>query len=116
MSLFETIANKAKDIALQHVASRILNKYHLNKLGKMTSLRLDSEKQEIFIELDLHGEQTPIELTVKYRVLSSTLIEIADVQSSRAWITTLANEIVPADQKRITVPEAVTAALSKIIR
>lgn len=116
MSLFKIIANKGKDIALQFVAAWIVNKYHLNKLGQMTALRLDSEKQEIFITLDLHGEQTPIELTIQYRVLSSTEIEIADVHSSRAWIATLANEMVPAHQKRITVPEAVTAALSKLIR
>lgn len=116
MSLFKFIANKGKDVALQLVAAWIVNKYHLNKLGQMTALRLDSDKQEIFIALDLHGEQTPIELTIQYRVLSPTQIEIADVQSSRAWIATLANEMVPAEKKRITVPEAVTTALSKLIR
>lgn len=83
MSIFKTIANKGKDIALQSVASWIANKYHLNQLGRMTALRLDSEKQEIYIALDLHGEQTPIELTIHYRILDSTLIEIIDVGSSR---------------------------------
>jgi hypothetical protein len=116
MSLFTRIANKGKDMALQFVAAWIVNKYHLNKLGQMTSLQLDSEKQEIFIALELHGEQTPIELTIQYRVLSPTQIEIANVCSSRAWVAALANEMVPAEKKRIAVPEAVTAALSKLIR
>jgi hypothetical protein len=80
----------------------------------MTKLQLDSEKQEIYIELDLRGEQTPAELTIHYRLLSSTEIEIVNVSSSRDWIATLINEIVPAKNKQITVPVVVTAALSKI--
>ena len=109
------IANKAKDVALQLVAAWIVNRYHLKKLGQMTKLQLDSDKGEIFIALDLHGEQTPIELTIHYRVLSPTEIEIANVHSSREWIATLANDMIPANQKRITVPETVTKALSKFI-
>ncbi len=112
----KNIANKAKDVALQFIAAWIVNKYHLNKLGQMTKLQLDSEKQEVFITLDLHGEKSPIDLTIHYRLLSSTVVEIADVSSSREWIATLVNEMVPAKQKRITVPETVTAALSKFIR
>lgn len=109
------IANKAKDVALQFVAAWIVNKYHLKKLGQMTKLQLDSDKQEIFITLDLHGEQSPVELTIHYRLLSSTMIEITDVRSSREWIATLVNEMVPAEQKKITVPSAVTTALSKMV-
>ena len=82
----------------------------------MTKLQLDSEKQEIYLALDLHGEQSPIELTIHYRLLSSTQIEIANVWSSRDWMATFVNEMVPAKNKQITVPTAVTAALSKIIR
>ena len=82
----------------------------------MTRLQLDSEKQEIYVTLDLHGEQSPIELTIHYRLLSSTQIEIVNVCSSRNWIATLVNEMVPTKNKQITVPAAVTAALSKIIR
>lgn len=116
MSLFKTIANKGKDLTLQLFASWLVNKYHLTKIGHMTALRIDSEKQELFMALHLHGEQTPIELTIQYRVLSATQIEIGEVQSSRAWIATYANEMMPAAQKRITVPAAVTTALSKLVR
>ena len=82
----------------------------------MTKLQLDSEKQEIYLALDLHGEQSPIELTIQYRLLSSTQVEIGDVWSSREWIATLVNEMVPAKDRQIPVPAWVTAALSKIIR
>lgn len=42
----------------------------------MTKLQLDSEKQEIYVALDLYVEQSPIELTIHYRLLTSTQIEI----------------------------------------
>jgi hypothetical protein len=113
--------NKTKDAILQVTARKfilpwIINKYHLKQLGNMTTLRLDCEKQEILIALDLHGEQDPIELTIRYQVLSPTCIEIKDVRSSRNWIATLVNEVLPAEQKRIEqVPTAVTTLLSKVI-
>jgi hypothetical protein len=109
------IANKAKDVALRLVARWIVNKFYLKKLGQMTKLQLDSEKEEIYLALDLHGEQSPIELTIHYRLLSSNQIEIVNVWSSRDWIATLINEIIPAKNKQIPVPAVVTAALSKII-
>jgi hypothetical protein len=109
------IVNIAKDTVLQRIAAWVINKYHLKQLGQMSTLRLDSEKQEIFMVLNLHGEPTSIELAVHYRVLSSTLIEITDVRSSREWITTLVNNIVPAEAKRIPVPAAFTTALAKLI-
>jgi hypothetical protein len=110
------IANKAKDVALRLVARWAANKFYLKKLGQVTKLQIDSEKQEIYIALDLRGEQSAIELTIQYRLLGSTQIEILNVSSSRDWIATLANEIIPAKNKQITVPAVVTAALSKIIR
>ena len=110
------IANKAKDVVLRLVARWIVNRFYVKKLGEMTKLQLDSERQEIYVTLDLHGEQSPIELTIHYRLLSSTQIEIANVCSSRKWIATLVNEMVPAKDKQVAVPAAVTAALSQIFR
>ena len=120
----KNIANKAKDSAVQFFATRVLNNFNLEKLGldvdfkklgQMTKLKINSDKQEIYLTLDLHGEQSPIELTVQYRVLTPTQIEIVSVSSSRDWVATLVNEVLPAKRKQITVPAAVTTALSKIL-
>lgn len=113
---FKTFANKAKDLALQRVARWFINHHRLNHLGKITALRFDSEAQEIFMMWDLHGEQTPLELTLHYRVRSPTLIEIIDVKASREWITALVNQVIPAEQKRLTVSTTVTQALSKLMK
>ena len=118
------IANKVKDAAVQLFASQLINDFNLEKfglgvdlkkLGRMTKLKINSEKQEVYLTFDLHGEQSPIELTVQYRVLTPTQIEIVSVSSSRDWIATLVNEVLPTNRKQITVPAAVTTALSKIL-
>ena len=120
----KNIANKAKDAAVQFVATRVINNLNLEKLGldadlrklgRMTKIKINSDKQEIYVAFDLHGEQSPIELTIQYRVLAPTQIEIVSLSSSREWIATLVNEVLPAKRKEITVPAAVTAALSKIL-
>ena len=115
----KSIINALKDAALVPVARRIINKYlikyHLQQIVQMNRLQINSEKQEIFVALDLQGEPTSIELTIHYRVLSSTCIEITDVRSSREWITTLVNDIVPAEKKQIPVRAIVTTVLSKLI-
>lgn len=113
MSSFKIFANKAKDLALQGVATWVASRFHLNKLGKVKDMQLDSEKSQIFLILELEGEDKPIDLTVRYRLLSKTEIEIAEVHASRPWMTTFANDLVPAGQKRFTVSPMVVKALSK---
>ena len=101
---------------MQIVATWIANKYYFEKLGKIKTLKIDSENEQVFLELDLKGESTTVEMMVHYRIVNPTLIEIVDVRSSREWMATLANEILPVEQKQITVPKTVTVALSQLIR
>jgi hypothetical protein len=111
----QSIANRVKDAALEQVAKWIANRYHLTKLGRITDLRFDSAAQQIFLVLDLLGEQEPIELMVHYQVLSPTEVEITDVHASREWMTALVNQVIPAEQKRLTVSPTVSKLLSKLV-
>ena len=101
-----------KDGALQQVAKWIANRYHLKRLGRITDLKLDSTAQRIFLALALHGEKDLIELTLHYRIVSSEMLEIGDVQASRPWMTEFINEMIPAEQKRLAVPSTVTRILA----
>ena len=109
---FSSWASHFKDAALEHLAMWFANRYHLKRLGRIKGLKLDSTAQEIFLVMDLHGEQASIELTLQYRVQSPTVLEIAEVQCSRPWITEFINGMVPAEQKRLTVPSTVTRILA----
>ena len=101
----------AKDKLVQFTALSYFGiRYH--QLGKMTTLQLDTEKRQIRAILDLHGEQTPIDLTIHYILLGSNKIELTDVQSSREWVATLVNQILTPEQRCIPVSTIVYTALS----
>lgn len=108
---FKVFANKAKDAALQRLAAWVANRFHLHRLGKVTTLRLDSVAQEVFVIVELHGEASPVEMTVRYRILSPTQIEVTDLQASREWMTAFANDVLPPERKRFDVSSMVTKAL-----
>lgn len=112
--LFNTFANKVKDAAVEQLARWFANRYRLQRLGSITDLRFDSAAQEIFVVLALHGEESPIELTVHYRVLTSTVLEITDVSASRPWITELVNHVIPEEQKRLPISPTMAKVLSKL--
>ena len=117
--MFDTlkaVLNSAKDSLAQSVAPFFIHKFGLKRLGTMSTFRIDSAKKEIFIELDLHGEATPIELTIGYELPGSSILEIKHVSSSREWIATLVNDMIPPERKQIKVPGAVASALSKLIK
>lgn len=113
---FNAFANKVKDAALEQVAKWFANRYQLKELGRISDLKVDSVAEEIFMVLELHGEVEPIKLTLLYRVVSPTLLEIVHVKSSRAWIGELINNVVPVEQKRVEVAPMITKALTRLAR
>lgn len=111
--------NVVKDAAAGSVAAWAANHFQLHRIGKMTSFKIDSAAQEIHVSLDLHGEVSPIELTIRYRLIEErdvTMIEVVRVESSREWIATLVNEMIPAEKKRQPLPPIAKAALTRIVK
>jgi hypothetical protein len=72
-----------------------LRQYNLDKLGSPRVAYLDKSARKLAITLLLDGESTPIELEFFYATAEEGQIEITEVKSSRVWIATLANELVP---------------------
>ena len=92
---------------LKPLIAGLLRQYNLDRLGSVTSVDLDNTSRTLKVTLQLDGESTPIELEVLYSKEGEDQVEITKVKSSRAWIATLANEFVPPDKKRFTVPALV---------
>lgn len=109
------VLNKVKDKALQSLLRWFLNTYHLDRLGTITNLAVDSGAKNISIELNLDGESGPIRANVHYAIIDPTTIELTRLDCSRGWIATLFNELVPKDQKRREVPRALVRALTNLI-
>jgi len=113
------VLHAARDSALGASSAWIANTFKLHRIGKMTSFRIDSDKQQIFATLDLHGEVTPVDLAIDYRIVEEpggTMLEVVRLEASREWITTLVNEMIPADKKRIPVPALLKIALSRVVK
>jgi hypothetical protein len=100
MSIFD-ILNKP---ILTTIVSTLMRQYNLDRLGSVTSADLDKSRQTVKVTLQLDGERSPIDLEFRYEKTGEHRIEITEVKSSRAWLATLANDFVPADKKRFTVP------------
>lgn len=91
---------------LTPLVSAFLKQYKLDKLGSVTSVDLNTSCRTLKVTLQLEGETSPIELECHYAMAGEDRIEILEVNSSRAWIATLVNDLIPADKKRFTVPSA----------
>lgn len=123
MALFENLGNlaqaakdAAKDIAVKAftptLSKILIERYHLDKIGKLSGLEINRKQLEIKFSLELRGEQTPIDVAVQFRTLPSNEIEISNVTASREWIAILINEMLPAEKKRFEVPAEAISFLS----
>jgi len=126
MALFENLGNlgnlaqaakdAAKDIAVKAftptLSKILIERYHLDKIGKLSGLEINRKQLEIKFSLELRGEQTPIDVAVQFRALPSNEIEISNVTASREWIAILINEMLPAEKKRFEVPAEAISFLS----
>ena len=108
MSLLTTIINNT---VLPPIISTLMRQYNLDRLGSVTSPDLDQIRQTLKVTLQLDGERTPIDLEFRYEKMGEDRIKITEVKSSRAWLATLANDFIPADKKRFTVPAAAARLL-----
>lgn len=114
--LAKKAADAAKDIAAQAfaptLARTLIDRYQLNQIGTLSNLQIDRKKLGLQFSLNLRGEQTPIDVTVRFRTLPSNEVEITNVTASREWIGILINELLPAEKKRFAVPPEAISFLS----
>ena len=104
------------DIAVQSLApilsKQLIERYHLDKIGKLSAIEINRRQLQVKFSLELRGEQSPIDVEVQFRTLPTNELEITSVTASREWIAILINELVPAVKKRFDVPEEAISCLS----
>jgi hypothetical protein len=66
MGTIKNLTLKGKDLAVSK-ALKTLGERYVSQFGKIMSLKLDSKKKEIDIELLLKGDSDPIEVHIKGR-------------------------------------------------
>lgn len=93
--------------------------FNFEKWGKMTSLKLDSEKGQIEAVLDLKGEDKPVELRVKYHLIEQegkTQMVIEEIITSREWLTALLGEVALKQKNVVEIPAQAAALLRKVVK
>ena len=113
MSLL-TFLNPAKDYLLAGAVKLWFNQT-LKRYGQMTHIRIDSQNHRIDLELELRGESSPLQISVKSYELSSeageSFIALGEIETSREWVNQLICDYLPPDKKRFKVPGAVKVLL-----
>lgn len=84
----------------------------------MTRLQIDRDSKSIFVELDLKGETAPLTIALEnYRLQTEpegVFLEIADVKTSREWLTQLCEDYAKGRRLNLTkmgVPRVVLGLL-----
>jgi len=98
-----------KDAALSTGAKMAINN-QIKEYGEMLKLNLDSENKSIDMEVMLEGEKEPLKVHVqKYAIMQEGdkhFLKIQGVQTSRAWINTIASSYLEGKTFEIPVEYA----------
>jgi len=107
---------KMKDAALSKGAKVAINNY-IKEYGKMLKLNLDSKNKSIELEVLLEGETEPLSVNVERYELAEEngkhLLKIYGIQTSRAWINTIAGSYL--EGKSFEIPEEYAKMLKVIV-
>jgi hypothetical protein len=110
--------SRLKDRALAETIRLFLN-HRYKLLGKMTTLRLDTESHTIEVSADLVGETQPIDAKIGYRLeeLDGRLNFVpTKVECSRPWMELLATEFLGDGTFRVPVPAGLASAVVKMLK
>ena len=105
-----------KDMAMSALATPVLGKY-IQPYGKLEVLNINSAEKRIVIQVLPKGEERSVTVTVCGGAIVSAngkqFFAWESVRVSRTWIEQLAEDFLP--EKRIVLPEAAAAILSKAL-
>jgi len=107
---------KMKDTALSKGAKVAINSY-IKEYGKMLKLNLDSKNKSINLEVLLDGEKEPLSVNVQRYELTEEngkhFLKIYGIQTSRAWINTVAGSYL--EGKSFEIPNEYAKMLKVIV-
>ncbi|MEI7635986.1 MAG: hypothetical protein WCJ37_01660 [Syntrophus sp. (in: bacteria)] len=102
----KAIACRAKKATGNRLLLSLLNKL-IKEFGVMTSIFIDSKRKHIAIELDLKGEDRPVNIKINGYVIEpkgeGSLIKISDISLSREWMDAIVKKLI-TDGISIPIP------------
>lgn len=108
--------SRAKDRIIEPAALAYLNKKLLAPYGRATELRLDSRAKQIFLQLELNGETSVIDIELTDYVIRQEgeryFAELNHVRTSREWLTALTRQFL---RKPMEIPPEIGRWLTQIL-
>jgi hypothetical protein len=93
--------------------------HKIKRIGKMTTLHIDSVTKKIDLTADLAGESEPLTVRASYEIVDSQnglLFSPSNIETSREWMTVLANEFLKSQPIQIPIPAGLPSAAVKILK
>ena len=108
---------KTKDRLIEKTAPHVLNETLMRDYGQITSLEIDSRDKSLHVEVLLRGEKEPIRVEVqKYEISTQgerTCFIAREIETSRAWITTLAEQQLVG--RPIPLPPQLSGVIARLL-
>jgi|GEM_PF-490427 hypothetical protein len=115
MSLIKDIARQGKDKVLSR-ALEVLGRKVVSRYGTLCDITLDSLDRKIEIEVLLEGESIPIRISInRFDIVfegGEARVIFRDIAVSRAWMKTLAEDIL--EGRALKIPRKYAKLLDKI--
>jgi hypothetical protein len=112
MSLF----SNAKDRLIESIALPILNRSFLAPYGRATEIRVNTEDKAAELLVELNGDDVPLRIRIGgYEFIEEdgeTYVVIHAVDTSRAWMTTLAERYLLS--RPVKLPREFAGVLSRL--
>ncbi|HPD21029.1 MAG: hypothetical protein ACOX3E_04550 [Desulfomonilia bacterium] len=116
MSLVKDLARQGKDKMLSKTLE-VLGRQVVSRYGTLRDITLDSHARKIEIEVLLEGESSPIRVSInRFDIVfegEEAMVIFRDIAVSRAWMKTLAEDILVG--KPLKIPHKYAKLLDKII-
>ena len=115
MSMLKDLALKGKDLGVSKALVKLGQRY-INPFGKIVDLRLDSRNSEIYLEILLKGESTPVAVQVKDYHLTEEggehFFTAERIRVSREWMEVLVREHIQG--RRFKISDKYSKILEKL--
>jgi len=104
--------NAMKDAMTSQAALAFVNN-KISRYGTVQELKIDSKRKTVEVSCLLHGEPTPIQVTVESYVVDTvgkqTFVQVTGINCSRPWLQNLLTD--HALNRRVPLPSWAAAAL-----
>ena len=114
--MFDKLLYSAKDLSLSIVIKKMIN-MKIKNFANVSKCNLDTKNKNIYLEIDLKGEEKILGLTVNNYSFKEKndkyYLVISDISSSRKWLTIIFKRYI--DKQEFEIPKEYMNVIEVVI-